>query len=584
MSTRLAAGIVAAAAIGIAMPTAAAEPPARADIAQLVAAAGERPSLDADRAALDDTLRAAGLDTGAIARLCRGAEFVVSGNGLADLLRLTRDPERLRIRDLFAEFLTIPGGEPLTKPHSKQLQGFAGMVSFPDIVALDVKTARSLRPLGRAEWSAALELPRVGELAPDVAAELAKYRGMLCLPGLRGLSAKAAAALARPPRSALVIGGFPTLEADAARALARLPPESHLILPDLESLDSEDLAHRLAIEDVVFLPSLRSLTPRMADALRSEGGGGLILPGLEELSVDVARRLVEANSYRLALDGGAMLTPDAAATLAEHVGELMLTGTVCPTESVARRLRDAKATLVLRDVPHLPDDVVAAFAGREQTLVLPGITRLDARQASQLARLGKLVLPEVTTIDVAAAESLAGHDDELFLPGLRKLPPPVARALSAHRGPLHLDGLVALDSRAAEALADCPGDLALDGLVAVDRGTAAALLARTRPLSLNGLQAVERIDSVELARLLAVHSGHDLSLYAVTSIDGPDAVAIAVALAEAPRPLALPSLERITSRALTALLRKRDVELPPVTELKVVPDPGGGTDDFVDPR
>ena len=106
---------------------------------------------------------------------------------------------------------------------------------------------------------------------------------------------------------------------------------------------------------------------------------------------------------------------------------------------------------------------------------------------------------------------------------------------------------------------------------------------RTAFLSVGGLTMIESLDSPEVARLL-VRRLHDLELPHVTALEGPDAPAIAATLAEGAGRLSLPALERITPRALSALLRKADVEIPDVASLNLVPDPGGGADDFVDPR
>jgi hypothetical protein len=94
---------------------------------------------------------------------------------------------------------------------------------------------------------------------------------------------------------------------------------------------------------------------------------------------------------------------------------------------------------------------------------------------------------------------------------------------------------------------------------------------------------VTAIHSVDIARLL-VAAGDDVVLPHVKAIDGPDAVAIAAALATTEGELALPNLERISPRALTALLKKEDAQIPEIESLELVPEPGGGTDDFVDPR
>jgi hypothetical protein len=65
-------------------------------------------------------------------------------------------------------------------------------------------------------------------------------------------------------------------------------------------------------------------------------------------------------------------------------------------------------------------------------------------------------------------------------------------------------------------------------------------------------------------------------LAGVTAFDGPDSVAIARILATRQGRLSLANLERISPRALAALLEKPDVELPAREALEVIPEPGDG--------
>jgi hypothetical protein len=62
-------------------------------------------------------------------------------------------------------------------------------------------------------------------------------------------------------------------------------------------------------------------------------------------------------------------------------------------------------------------------------------------------------------------------------------------------------------------------------------------------------------------------------------------VAIAKALAKRQGPLALPNLKRISPKTLTALIEKKDVEIPPIETLELIPEPDGSpTEDFVIPE
>jgi hypothetical protein len=103
-------------------------------------------------------------------------------------------------------------------------------------------------------------------------------------------------------------------------------------------------------------------------------------------------------------------------------------------------------------------------------------------------------------------------------------------------------------------VADLSKQIRLDGLTTLDADTVAALAEfKGRALSLNGLTAI-------------------------------DAVAVAQALATKKGPLALPNLEKISPRTLSALIEKRDIVIPVIEKLKLIPEPDGSpTDDFVIP-
>jgi len=70
-------------------------------------------------------------------------------------------------------------------------------------------------------------------------------------------------------------------------------------------------------------------------------------------------------------------------------------------------------------------------------------------------------------------------------------------------------------------------------------------------------------------------------MLAPTAFDSVDAVAIAAALAARDGRLALPNLEKISSKTLTALVTKKDVEIPFIETLELISEPDGtATEDF----
>jgi hypothetical protein len=130
-------------------------------------------------------------------------------------------------------------------------------------------------------------------------------------------------------------------------------------------------------------------------------------------------------------------------------------------------------------------------------------------------------------------------------------------------------------------VADLSDQIRLDGLATLDADTVAALAAfKGHALSLNGLTAID----AAAAKVLAEADGWDGHLPGLTAFASPDAVAVAQALATRKGPLALPNLEKISPRTLSALIEKRDIVIPVIEKLKLIPEPDGSpTDDFVIP-
>jgi hypothetical protein len=87
------------------------------------------------------------------------------------------------------------------------------------------------------------------------------------------------------------------------------------------------------------------------------------------------------------------------------------------------------------------------------------------------------------------------------------------------------------------------------------------------------------------AKALAGNVKWDGSLLTLTAFGSRDSVAIAEALASRKGPLALPSLEKISAKTLTALIEKQDVQIPLIEELELIPEPDGGANEgFVIPK
>jgi hypothetical protein len=128
------------------------------------------------------------------------------------------------------------------------------------------------------------------------------------------------------------------------------------------------------------------------------------------------------------------------------------------------------------------------------------------------------------------------------------------RGQDVQSGILRLQGLTTLGADVVVAITAYPGHVHID----------------------SGLWrkfAAENPLTSKTASAWAVLSGG--TLHDVGSLTAPDSVAIARAFARRRGPLSLPLLKQISPKTLTALIEKKDVEIPPVETLTLIPEPDG---------
>lgn len=77
----------------------------------------------------------------------------------------------------------------------------------------------------------------------------------------------------------------------------------------------------------------------------------------------------------------------------------------------------------------------------------------------------------------------------------------------------------------------------------------------------------------EVARVLTTRANNEFPVYlsGITALEGPDAVAVAEALASTPTPVVIKHLQRISAPALAALRTKANITIPPDDGLTIVP-------------
>lgn len=219
---------------------------------------------------------------------------------------------------------------------------------------------------------------------------------------------------------------------------------------------------------------------------------------------------------------------------------------------------------------------------------MPKLTTLDAATAKALAAFSRdnLSLHGLTTLDADVAKALSEFKGRALLLGrLKTLDVDTAKALAGFKVlVLHLDGLTSLDAAAANVLGDFRGkQLSLNGLTTIDAETAKALAQHVEQLTIRQDLAEQLIGKLPFnADTASTHAAlQNGDLKAVTALDSPDSVAIARILAARKGLLRLPNLEKISPKALTALIEKRDVGIPLIETLELIPEPdGSATDDF----
>jgi hypothetical protein len=256
-----------------------------------------------------------------------------------------------------------------------------------------------------------------------------------------------------------------------------------------------------------------------------------------------------------------------------------------------------------RRFPHLTEFEISSMTSMKcdesmAVLGLNGLTELDHETAKELAQFkGRLQLNGLATLDPKTAKVLSeGSCNELQCDGLQSLNCDAARALArakihACRLPLtemdpatakeiaRFQGLVLgfprfadLNADIVQSMAGYWGCLILGGVTTLDADTAKAFKDfKGQCIALPGLATL----SVDTAAALAAADKWDGSLPAINAFDFPQAVAVAEALAKRKGPLRLSNLKKISPKALSALLKKKDIQIPVIDALELIPEQDG---------
>jgi len=369
-----------------------------------------------------------------------------------------------------------------------------------------------------------------------------------------------------------------SLTLEQARALP--PPRAVLTLLNVKEITPEvaGIVVNPHMQTFLTLPAVHMVDVATAEAL-SRHRGHLRLWGIETLAPDVAEALTKSPGQSLELTGVSDISPEVARALAHGKRGQLVLGLTSLTPEIAEILAEFKGDLEFPRLETLSLESAKAIAEHGE------VVQRGSETFGPWLDLGKARLTP------AVAEALLAHDGALSVGGLEKLEPGVGDILAKHRFEVNLM-LDEIDSAplARKLFSGPRGSASVCCLLTMSPEIAAEYARHYPPPGY-----LERLDtlSVEAARDLA-KGKLDITLPAVTklspelataltdrtdavylrgikALDGPDAVAVAEALASTPAPIWMTSLERVSAPALAALRKKDTIRLPPEEELMIVP-------------
>ena len=264
-----------------------------------------------------------------------------------------------------------------------------GQLAFPCLSELSPEAARILvESLNRGEevpvWGGLNRSPQMfiggrglygvcPPLTPELAGELAKYRGRLSIAGLRTLSPESAAALVPYRGPSIELDGPATykLSPETAAALATIP--GNLVMP-LRVLDSVPLAKKFAGQSKRTLDGLEFISAE-AIAACVKYKGFFTLRQLTVLdSPELAARLIEDSSGQV-LPSLRSITPAAAKVLTNSPNDIFLGLRSLDDPAVALTLRDAQKEVKLPELRAATPTVISILA-QTRSIITPPLQSL----------------------------------------------------------------------------------------------------------------------------------------------------------------------------------------------------------------
>jgi hypothetical protein len=353
---------------------------------------------------------------------------------------------------------------------------------------------------------------------------------------------------------------------------------------------------------VLTLANVTAVSPAVAEALATpDEDTFLTLPALANLDEATARMLAQRYGC-LRLWGLKSVTPDVAAALVSHDGDrLELNGIKEISPAAARALAKGRRSWGISvGLIDLPLEIAAILAEFRYDLDFPYLETLSLESAKAIAEHGEVVQRGSETvgptldlgkarITPAIAEALLTHDGPLSLNRLKRLEPGVGDILAKHRFPVllmleeidsvplarkifsdgHRSSSVARLRTMSPEIATEYARLDPGAILALETLTPEAATALGKVSDRITLRGITHL-TPELARALTDRQP-PVYLLGIKTLDGPDALAIAQALASTPAAVYLGKLERVSAPALAALRKKATITLPPDEKLTIVP-------------
>lgn len=431
---------------------------------------------------------------------------------------------------------------------ARALAHFKGNVEFFNLSSLDSESAEAISSL-----PGDLRL-KLFELTPPVAKALTRKKGKLTLRlGDREKSLKlgveTAKALSQFAEGDIRLENvtFERIPSSVLEAFAGY--KGHLSVTWRDPL-TDEAAQALGCSKGSLIVSLPNGSPTAPVHWLASHPGDLVIFGLRDCPLDVAKALAEHRGGKLTLNGMQRMSESVAAALSQHAGPLELSFQIDFSDTNRRGFDNEP-----------PSDVVNMLCRHRGTLRIPASWVRPDTIDSLLTHIGGLSVwaPHVFTFSLFEPPTSTKSTWEW-------MPLDLFERLATYAGPLRLDG--ELTDEMAQALTKHRSDLLID--LPQRESVAKSLLSREGRLFLT---TYSNRTTVASATIVASEKNRT-PVCNTPYLIGSDAVEIASIFVQRKGPLSLPRLQYVKGEALRILATKGDIRLPPLDRLYILSNDG----------